>query len=265
MPNPPVPLVVKIGGSTLGQHDTSLDDLARLHREGEMPVVVHGGGPLISQWMQRQGLVPRFVRGLRVTDAPSLEIVVAVLTGLVNKQLVAGLNARGGPAVGISGIDGALFQARQADAELGLVGDIVQVNPAPVTELLGAGYLPVIAPVAMDLSAKNGAASPFLNVNGDTAAGHLAWALGAQTLVFLTDVEGVQDGSGRTIARLTPRGARQLIAVGVAHSGMVPKLEACIKALDRVPVAHIADGRVPQALLHAVREGRSGTRIVREV
>ena len=251
------PIVVKIGGSTLGRSDTSLRDLVTLQRQGCVPVVVHGGGQAISQWMQRQGLPPRFVRGLRVTDGPSLEIVVAVLTGLINKQLVAAITALGGKTVGISGVDGAILQARINDPELGFVGDVVHVNPEPVIELVKMGYIPVVAPVGVHLPEQAQDGCSLLNINGDTAAGYLAWALGAEKLVFLTDVEGVLDSSGRLILRLTSREARGLMTSGAAKGGMIPKLEACIKALEQVAEARIIDGRSPQALLLAI-DGKGG-------
>ena len=253
------PIVVKIGGSTLGESDTSLQDLVALQRQGCVPVVVHGGGPAISQWMQRQELTPRFVRGLRVTDAPSLEIAVAVLAGLINKQMVAQITALGGRVMGISGADGAILQARVADPELGLVGEIAHVNPDPVLELVKTGYIPLLAPVGIQLATGSEDGCSLLNINGDTAAGHLAWALGAERLVFLTDVEGVLDSSRRLIPRLTSGEARGLIASGTADGGMIPKLEACIKALERVPEARIVDGRSSQALLNAVGDGGGGT------
>ena len=257
------PIVVKIGGSTLGSSDTSLQDLVTLQGRGCVPVVVHGGGPAITQWMKRQGLAPRFVRGLRVTDGPSLEIVVAVLTGLINKQLVAAITALGGRVVGLSGVDGAILQARIADEELGFVGEVVHVNPEPIVELVKAGYIPLLAPVGVHLNAGSPTGSQdgcsILNINGDTAAGSLAWAMEADKLVILTDVAGVLDSSRRLISRLTTREARSLIAAGTVEGGMIPKLEACIKALDRVPMACIVDGRSPGALLHAIDGDGGGT------
>ena len=253
------PIVVKIGGSTLGDSDTSLRDLVGLQQKGCVPVVVHGGGPAITEWMQRQGLKPRFVRGLRVTDAANLEIVVAVLTGLINKQLVAQVTAMGGKAIGLSGVDGEIFQARIADAELGFVGEVVHVNPDPVVELIDAGYIPILAPVGISVPTGAGDERPLLNINADTAAGHLAWAVGAEKLIFMTDVEGVLDRSRRLISRLTTREAQYLIESGTAEGGMIPKLEACVKALERVPSACIVDGRSPHALLHAINGNDGGT------
>ncbi len=253
--------VVKIGGSTLGNHDTTLEDLVTLQRQGRQVVVVHGGGKTISEWMERQGLYPSFVRGLRVTDAPSLEVVTAVLAGLLNKDLVASLIALGGRAVGLSGADGGMLQARIQDPELGLVGEVTRVEAGPLEVLLRANYLPVVAPLALHHGDGSAPASALLNINGDTAAGELAVTLRAQSLVFLTDVEGVLDGSQRLIRRLTRRQARDLIASGIAAGGMIPKLEACVRALGTVEETCIVDGRRPHALLETVDGKEIGTRI----
>ena len=271
MPGPPV--VVKIGGSTLGSLDTSLKDLVTLQQEGTAVVVVHGGGTVISEWMQRQGIPPRFVRGLRVTDADSLQIVVAVLTGLINKELVSGLHSLGGKAIGISGIDGGLLEARIADPELGYVGEIQQVNRAVLQVILDGGYIPMVAPLAMHRHDGSEHSGGPLNINGDTVAGELAYALGARRLIFLTDVEGIMDGNGRVIQRLDRRTANLLSNSGVIQGGMIPKLEACLRALEpqvaaeilenlEPPVAHVVDGRRPQALLDCVRGESIGTTII---
>lgn len=252
-------IVVKIGGSTLGSHDTSLDDLTELCRRGMRPVVVHGGGVVISKWLERQGVLPRFVRGLRVTDAQSLEVVTAVLTGLVNKSLVASLVKRGARAVGISGVDDSLFQAEISNPELGLVGRIVHVNPEPVRTLLDTGYLPVVAPVSLHCSQVPDSPLPLLNVNADTAAGDLAAAMEAERLVFLTDVEGVLDSSRRRIPRLTVRQVSHLIGSGIAGGGMIPKLEASLRAVEAGAIAQITDGRQPRALLNAAEDQPVGT------
>ncbi len=256
------PVVVKIGGSTLGSHDTALQDLGTLQRDGVKLAVVHGGGELISQWMQRQGATPRFVRGLRVTDAESLEIVVAVLTGLVNKQLVAALSAKGNRVIGFSGVDGGLLQARMADPQLGFVGEITQVNPDLLLKTMEAGYMPLVAPVGIHCNDGSPHAGSMLNINGDTVAGEMAYAIEADRLIFLTDVEGVLDAEGRLIQSLTPRNVRLLLDSGVVKGGMIPKLEASLKALERVPVAEIVDGRRPAALLDCLCDRGSGTRIM---
>ena len=216
---------------------------------------------MINEWMQKQGVRPKFVRGLRVTDAPSMEIVVAVLTGLVNKTLVASFQALGGKAMGISGVDGRMLEATVKDSELGLVGSVAQVNPEPIKAVLDAGCMPVIAPVAVDVSDASHRAGSLLNVNADTAAGEIAAALEAERLVFLTDVEGVLDSSRRLIPRLTKRQARGLMRSRVVAGGMVPKLEACLTALKEGGVAQIVDGREPRALLDTLSGKPLGTRV----
>ena len=254
-------IVVKIGGSTLGSHDTSLRDVAALQRDGVRPVVVHGGGKVVSDWMQRQGVRPRFIRGLRVTDEPSLEIAVAVLTGLVNKTLVAELNGLGARAVGLSGVDGGMIEARIADPQLGLVGEVAKIDPGPIRALAEAGYIPVVASIAVS-SPNDGAGEPqLLNMNADTVAGEMAAALDVERLVMLTDVEGVLDTSRRLIPRLTQRHARRLMDSNVVAGGMVPKIGACLRALDSVSSAHIVDGRRAGALMEAIEDADIGTRL----
>ena len=260
MPGPPI--VVKIGGSTLGHHDTSLKDLVTLQQEGTEVVVVHGGGNVISQWMQRQGIPPRFVDGLRVTDAASLEIVVAVLTGLINKDLVSSVQQFGGRAIGISGIDGGLLEAHIANPDLGYVGEIDRVNCQPLYDILASGYIPMVAPLAMHCRDDSEHAGVSLNVNGDTVAGELARALGAERLIFLTDVGGVMDGANRVIRRMDRHRANILFQSGVVRGGMIPKLAACLRALERSLVANIVDGRQPDALLACLQGSSSGTTIV---
>lgn len=240
-------IVVKIGGATLGAEDTTLEDLVALHAQGWCPVVVHGGGPLISEWSQRLGISPRFEKGLRVTDEVTLQVVVALLAGWINKELVAHLTALGGKALGLSGIDGRLLEAQVKDPALGHVGDVVKVNTQPVLLALEAGYIPVVAPMAL---AQDDAT--ILNINGDTAAGELAVALKAQQLIFLTDVDGVRDGSGVVIPRLTASEARRLMAQGVVAGGMVPKVEAGLRAAAASVSCRILDGRRAHALAQAV-------------
>ena len=258
------PLVVKIGGSTLGRHDTSLKDLVALQQEGREVVVVHGGGPVISQWMQRQGIPPRFVNGLRVTDSASLDIVVAVLTGLVNKELVGMLHNLGGRALGISGLDAGLLEARVANPELGFVGEITRVNPEPLRAVLDGGYMPLLAPLAMQEADGSDHAGGPLNINGDTVAGELAYALGAERLIFLTDVPGLMDGNGRVLPRLDRRRANLLLGSDVVRGGMIPKLAACLRALEKASTADIVDGREPGALLDCIAGKGTGTRIIGE-
>ncbi|MEC8856718.1 MAG: acetylglutamate kinase, partial [Chloroflexota bacterium] len=256
------PIVVKIGGSTLGSHDTSLRDLVALQEEGQQVVVVHGGGNVISQWMQRQGLAPQFVGGLRVTDAPSLEIVVAVLGGLINKELVSLMYEFGGRSVGLSGIDGCMVEAEIGNPELGFVGEVTNVNVDLIRVALDSGFIPMVAPLGVHVRDGSENAGSPLNINGDTVAGELARALEAQQLVFLTDVAGVMDGGGRVIRRLDRRRANILFNSGVIQGGMIPKLSACLRALEQSPVANIIDGRQPNALLECIRGNSTGTTIV---
>ncbi len=254
-------IVVKIGGSTLGSHDTTLHDLVSLQQQGVNSVVVHGGGKIISDWMAKQGVMPRFVRGLRVTDEPSIEIVVAVLTGLINKTLVASMVELGARTIGISGADDGMLRAKIRDPELGLVGDVAKVNTDPIKAVLDSGCIPIIAPVGVKLAEDGDVSTTLLNINADTAAGEIAAALGAERLVFLTDVQGVLDTTRRLIPRLTERQARGLISSNVAAGGMIPKLEACLTALHSGGVSHIIDGREPSALMDVVSGATLGTRI----
>jgi acetylglutamate kinase len=248
--------VIKLGGSTLGAHDTSMRDIAAARKAGHAIVVVHGGGAAVTSWLARSGLEAKFVRGLRVTDAATLEVVVAVLAGLVNKTLVAELSALGAPAIGLSGADNMVLQARTQDPDLGFVGEIHRVNPAPIEELLRLGYLPVLAPIAIDP-----ADGQLLNTNADTAAGAIAAALQAERLVFLTDVEGVLDGDKRLLSSLSSDAARKLIAEGVAAGGMIPKLEAAIHAASAGCETRIIDGTGAGMLARILAGDHAGTTV----
>lgn len=250
------PVVVKIGGNALGPEDTTFQDVVALREEGIPVVVVHGGGPLITQWLQSMGIRSAFVRGLRVTDEASLEVVTAVLCGLVNKRIVAAIRAAGGRAIGISGVDAGTVTAEVCAPELGLVGEVKRVDPGALEVLLEHGYIPVVAPVSASPDPK----TPLLNVNADTVAGAIAGAIGAERLVFLTDVPGVQDRDGRVIAELTPAKVQELVESGVITGGMIPKIEACVQAVSYVSTAQIADGRRPGALRKALAND-VGTRV----
>jgi len=250
-------LVVKIGGSTLGARDTTLEDVVALQRCGLRPVVVHGGGALISEWLKLHGVPTRFERGLRVTDERTLEVVVAVLAGLVNKQLVAALTAAGGRAAGLSGADGGLLKARRFDEKLGFVGEVAEVDTRPLIDLLDDGFLPVLAPIAVEWRGE-APTGQLLNINADTAAGAIATALAARWLVFLTDVPGIRDEGGKTLPALSPPRAEELSAAGVIEGGMIPKVEACLRAASAGCRSVIADGRRVGALLEAIEE-KTGT------
>jgi len=191
-------MVAKIGGSTLGADDTALEDIVALQHRGLRPVVVHGGGALISDWLKVHNVPTRFERGLRVTDARTLDVVVAVLAGLVNKRLVAALTAAGGRAVGVSGADGGLLKARLLDEKLGYVGEVAEVDMRLLLDLLDAGFVPVVAPIAVQWQGES-PTGQLLNINADTAAGAVAKALAARWLVFLTDVPGIRGISRRAV------------------------------------------------------------------
>lgn len=256
------PIVVKIGGSTFGSPDFIgvIEDLVALQGEGKSLVVVHGGANVVTDWLSRLGIATRIVDGLRATpDHQTLQVVVGVLCGVVNKDLVAAIQSRGGRAMGLSGIDGRLIEAKVKSEELGLIGEVVKVNPEPVEILLKEGYIPVVAPSGFGVEE----AKP-LNVNADPAAGALAAALGAERLILLTDVAGVMDSSGKLLSRISPDEARSLINSGVVAGGMIPKVEACLTALATVPLTQIIDGRVPHALAEAVKGRENGTIITWE-
>lgn len=247
--------VVKIGGSTLGKHDTTLQDIVELQKRGYPLVVVHGGGKVITEWLARSGASSRFVQGERVTDKLALEVVTAVLAGLVNKELVSAINSLGGRAIGLSGADGSLVQGKIKNTELGYVGNIVKVDTAPLETLLKAGYVPVVAPVSLNAFDKPEDVPALLNMNADAVAGEVAAAMGAEKLIFLTDVVGICDQSGKLLAELSAAEAENLIASGVASGGMIPKIKAGIRALSRNSTVRIIDGREPHAL-RAVLEGQ---------
>ncbi len=238
-------IVVKIGGSTLGNHDTTLEDLVELQKRGKSLVVVHGGAKVSTEWLARLGIPTSFVNGLRVTDADTLKVVAAALGGLVNKELVVAIQALGGKAVGLSGCDGNLLWASIKSPEMGYVGEIVAVDPTPLKLLLKAGYMPVVAPVSF--GSPEGRVM-LLNVNGDTAAGEIAAALAAEKLIFMTDVDGIQNGSQQVVHRLNLAEARDLLASGIASGGMIPKVEASLRALTTTKVVRIIDGRATHAL-----------------
>ncbi len=257
-------IVVKIGGSTLESRDTTIEDIVSLQKQGKSLVIVHGGANVVTKWLMQLGISTRFVHGERVTDAATLDVVTAVLAGLVNKEIVAAINIRGGQAVGISGIDGALIQSRMKDEEMGYVGTVVKVNPAPLEVLLQEGFIPVVAPLSLYSFDRPDDAPPIINVNGDPVAGDIAVALGAEKLVFLTDVAGVRNQSGEVIPRLSTDEAMALMASGVASGGMIPKLNACLRALDCTSVACIIDGRKPHALIEELEGQGSGTKIYKQ-
>ena len=253
-------VVIKYGGNAMVDDllkSSFAQDITLLKYVGVRPVVVHGGGPQIGQVLERMGIQTTFVRGMRVTDDDTMDVVEMVLVGKVNKEIVSLINHAGGRAVGLSGKDGRLLLAERLSVEVpggagqppeiinpGRVGQVEEVDPAVITPLEDAGYIPVIAPVGVD---REGQA---LNINADIVAGRVAAALKADRLLLLTDVEGVKGREGALLPELTPGQARGLIADGVAAGGMIPKLECCLDAVsDGVGSATILDGRVPHAVL----------------
>ena len=251
-------IVVKLGGSALGQNDTTLEDVVNCHRLGIRIVLVHGGGNAISVWLTRIGKVPEFVGGLRVTDDETMNLVVMTLAGQVNKSLVAEIQRLGGRAIGLSGLDGCLLRAHRRDPALGRVGDVHTVNLEALLAVANAGFVPVIAPVAY------GDDGYALNVNADTAAAELAAALSASKVIFLTDVAGVLDREQNLLPELSALEAKDLIAQKVITGGMIPKVEASLRALAGVERSHIIDGRIPHTLIGELFTDRGvGTMITR--
>jgi acetylglutamate kinase len=251
-------LVIKLGGSALDNQRDALEDIVWLRGLGAHPVLVHGGGPEINDWLERVGLPRRFERGLRVTDAATLDVVRMVLAGKVNGDLVRLLVSLGGKAIGLSGIDGGLLHARQIAADLGYVGAITTVDAGVIAALSAEGFIPVIAPIAL------GDEDTVLNVNADDAAADLARGLSATKLLYLSDVPGVLDAQGRLLSELTDHEVRALVDQGVISGGMIPKAEAALRALETTERVHIVDGREPHVLIRELftHEG-AGTMIRR--
>lgn len=252
-------LVIKLGGSTLENQRMILQDIIWLRALGANPVLVHGGGPYINEWLRKLNIQAEFKNGLRVTDAATLEVVRMVLCGQVNQGLVAMAAQMGGKVIGLCGTDGNMVQAHIADPELGLVGEIDTVNPELVQTLLAQGYIPIIAPAGM------GPDGSILNINADLVAAHLAGALDAEKLIFLSNVVGIYRADGSLISELSENEARQLIHNGVISGGMIPKVSACLDALVAVPRVHIIDGGEPHVLLRELFTDEGvGTMIVRQ-
>ncbi|HEX6547322.1 MAG TPA: acetylglutamate kinase [Candidatus Dormibacteraeota bacterium] len=250
-------IVIKVGGRAVEERkEETLLDIVLLRYVGMLPVLVHGGGAEITSMSNRLGLQPEFKRGLRVTDAETMEVVKMVLTGKINPDLVATLNRLGGQAMGLSGEDGPSIIAEAHDQELGFVGRVVQVNAEPIDALIERGYIPVVASIGL------GYDGHAYNINADTVAAELAVAVGASKLILMTDVEGVKGADGSVISELGRAQAEEMIRAGVADGGMIPKLEAAVRSLDAVPYAHIVDGREPHAvLLELFTEAGIGTMV----
>ena len=241
-------VVVKFGGNAMGDDEAMAEfarDIVLMKQVGIHPVVVHGGGPMINDLLDRLGIESRFVRGKRVTTAEAVQVVEMVLSGLVNKRIVQAINDAGGRAIGISGKDDDLMVCEADDPELGFVGRPIEMNVQIIRDLYNAGLIPVIAPVATGM-----ADNETFNVNGDTAAAAIAGALKADRLLLLTDVAGVKNAEGEVVTAMTPAQVRAMIEDGTIAGGMIPKTETALKALeDGVRAVVILDGRVPHAAM----------------
>lgn len=246
-------VVVKYGGNALAgtsDHDALAlfaEDIVLMHTVGIRPVVVHGGGPQINDMLSRLNIESSFSNGLRVTDAPTMEVVQMVLNGHVNPQIVSAINTHGNVAVGLSGEDGRILQVTPRDPALGFVGDIEKVRPHVIQGLLNDGFVPVLSTVGVDAQGQ-----PY-NINADTAAGAIAEALGAEKIIYLTDIAGLRaqiDNPESLIKRITVSELSALIADGTISGGMIPKVESCMQAVrGGVKSAHILDGRIAHVLL----------------
>ena len=243
-------VVVKYGGNAMINEDLKMqvmEDIVLLWLIGVKVVLVHGGGPEINDLMNRLGKKAEFVNGLRVTDKETVDIVQMVLAGKVNKTLVNLLEMKGGRAMGISGMDGMLIESKIKDERLGYVGEITNINIAPVTDLLEKGYIPVISTVGCDREGNT------YNINGDTAAAHIAGALSAERLIMMTDIAGVlrdKDDPSSLIPEITVSDAEKLKAEGIISGGMIPKVDCCVEAIrEGVENVIIMDGRVPHSIL----------------
>ena len=243
-------VVIKYGGNAMVNpqlKEQVMEDIALLWLIGVKVVLVHGGGPEISQTMERLGKKAVFVDGLRVTDKETVDIVQMVLAGKINKTLVNLIQMKGGHAVGLSGIDGGILEATVKDERLGYVGEITKVRTQPITDLLEKNYIPVVSTVASDRQGNT------YNINGDTAAAYLAGALGAERLIMMTDIAGIlmdKDDPSTLIPHITVSEAKKLYDSGVISGGMIPKVDCCIEALEHgVNHVVIMDGRIPHSIL----------------
>lgn len=243
-------IVVKYGGNAMINDELKaavMGDLVLLNTIGIKVVLVHGGGPEISEMLNKVGKKTEFLNGLRVTDAETAEIVQMVLAGKINKNLVNQLQNSGGKAVGLSGMDGHLIEATTKDAKLGFVGEITNINIEPVNDLLEKGYIPVISTVGCDKEGNT------YNINADTAAARIASELGAESLILMTDIAGLlrnKDDESSLISSVCVSEAPQLMREGIISGGMIPKIECCVEAIRQgVDKVFIIDGRIPHAIL----------------
>ena len=258
-------VVVKYGGNAMIDENLKMqvmEDIALLWLIGVKVVLVHGGGPEISDTMKKLGKKAEFVNGLRVTDKETVDIVQMVLAGKVNKTLVSLIQMKGGHAVGLSGIDGGIIEAKMKDEALGYVGEITKIRTQPITDLLEKNYIPIISTVASDRQGNT------YNINGDTAAAFIAGALNAERLIMMTDINGVlrdKDDPSTLIRELTVEQAKGLYDEGIISGGMIPKVDCCIEAISKgVSNVVIMDGRVPHAILmELLTDEGAGTMVTR--
>ena len=257
-------VVIKYGGNAMINEDLKqqvMEDICLLWLIGVKVVLIHGGGPEISETMKKFGKKSEFVNGLRVTDKETVDIVQMVLAGKVNKTLVNLLQMKGGHAVGLSGIDGGILEATMKDERLGYVGEVTKIRTQPITDLLEKNYIPVISTIASDRQGNT------FNINGDTAAASIAGALGAERLIMMTDIAGLlrdKDDPSTLIPAVTVSEAKQLFEEGVISGGMIPKVDCCIEAIEKgVKHVVIMDGRVPHAILmELLTDEGAGTMVV---
>ncbi|MBT3169800.1 MAG: acetylglutamate kinase [Rhodospirillaceae bacterium] len=258
--------VIKYGGHAMGDAGLAekfANDVVLLKQVGINPVVVHGGGPQIAKMLERLSIESSFVDGLRVTDEAAIEVVEMVLSGTINKEIVSTINAAGGTAVGLSGKDGKLLEARRltepgSEGDLGFVGEPSKVNISVLQSFEKSHIIPVVAPIGA------GPDGETFNINADTAAGAIASAMSAAKLIMLTDVAGVLDADGELISSLNVAQTRELLEGGAVKGGMIPKLKTCLQALqNETDAAHILDGRIPHSLLLEIFTAHgTGTMIV---
>lgn len=256
--------VMKCGGSTLAAlPDAFFEDLQKLQAEGMQPVIVHGGGPAISENLAKLGIETEFVNGLRKTTEPVLDVVEMVLAGSINKQIVRRIESSGGKALGLSGVDGGLIEAKPVSnyAEVGHVGDVTRIEASIIQGVLDMGYMPIIAPIGID------AAGQRYNINADTAAGAVASHLGASRLIVVTDVPGIMknvNGVKKVLGTVAVQEIQDMIQTGEIYGGMIPKVKAAIECIQgKVKEVIIVDGSEPSVLSRVLQGEVIGTRIVR--
>ncbi len=259
-------LVIKYGGNAMINEELKqyvMEDIVLMHLIGVKVVLVHGGGPEITEMLSKVGKKTEFVNGLRVTDKETAEIALMVLAGKINKGLVGLLEAKGGKAMGISGLDGKLIEAEMKDKALGYVGRITKVNIDPIVDLLEKGYIPVVSTVGCDDDGN------VYNINADTAASYIAGALEAESLIAMTDIAGIlrdKDDPASLIPEIDLDDAKRLFDEGVISGGMIPKVECCIEAIERgVKKVFIMDGRIPHSILiETLTDEGAGTMVIKE-